>query len=125
MSAFTEIASLPPTRIWQGLNARVVHGQRITLSVIEFDPGSVVTEHSHDNEQVGILVAGSLTFRIGDETREIRPGAAWCVLSNVPHDVVAGPEGAVIVEAFSPPRADDWANIERGEPTPPRWPDPA
>src|SRR5579872_6482200 len=121
MSAFTEIASLPPTRIWKGLNARVVHGDRITLSVIEFDPGSVVTEHSHDNEQVGILVQGSLTFRIGGETRELRPGAAWCVLSNTAHDVVAGPEGAVIVEVFSPPRDKDWASVERGEPTQPRW----
>jgi quercetin dioxygenase-like cupin family protein len=125
MSAFTEIASLPPNRIWEGLNARVVHGQRVTLAVIELDPGSVVTEHSHDNEQLGVLVAGSLTFRIDGETRELRPGAAWCVPSNAPHDVVTGPDGAVIVEVFAPPRDRDWANIERGEATRPRWPNPA
>lgn len=125
MSAFTEIASLPPTRIWEGLNARVVHGRRVSLAVIELDPDSVVTEHSHDNEQVGVLVSGSLTFRIGEETRELRPGAAWCVPSNVPHDVVTGPDGAVIVEVFAPPRDQDWAHIERGEPTPPWWPNPA
>jgi quercetin dioxygenase-like cupin family protein len=123
MSAFTDIASLPPTQIWDGLMARVVHGERMTLAAIEFDPDSVVTEHSHDNEQVGILVSGSLTFRIGGETCELRPGAAWYVPSNTPHDVRAGPDGAVIVEVFSPPRDRDWEHLPRHEPTRPRWPD--
>ena len=33
-----------------------------------------VPEHSHANEQVGILIEGSVTFRIGDETAEVEPG---------------------------------------------------
>jgi hypothetical protein len=39
----------------------------------------------------------------------------------VPHDVVVGPEGAVVVEVFAPRRAD-WQAIARDEPRPPRWP---
>ena len=45
----------------------------------------------------------------------------WVIPPNVPHSVTVGPDGAVIVEAFSPPRAD-WGAIETREPGPGRWP---
>ena len=83
--------------------------------------GAGVPEHSHENEQVGILLEGSLTFRIGEKTRELGPGETWRILARVPHAVTAGPEGAVAVEVFSPPR-DDWHALEAHEPAPGRWP---
>ena len=42
--------------------------------MVELDPGSVVREHRHENEQLGFVVSGSVTFRIGDETRELGAG---------------------------------------------------
>jgi quercetin dioxygenase-like cupin family protein len=80
-----------------------------------------VPEHSHENEQVGLLITGSLTFTIGGEVGEVLPGGFWRILASVPHSVVAGPEGAVLVEVFAPPR-HDWAAIPEGEPGPGRWP---
>jgi quercetin dioxygenase-like cupin family protein len=80
-----------------------------------------VPEHSHENEQVGLLISGSLAFTIGGELGEVLPGGFWRILANVPHSVVAGSEGAVLVEVFSPPRRD-WAAIPEGEPGPGRWP---
>jgi unsaturated pyranuronate lyase len=119
--AFDELAAIPPHRIWDGLAARAVEGDRITLIVGELDPGVAVPEHSHDHEQIGVLVSGSVTFRVGDEERELGAGDTWCIRSNIPHSVTTGPEGAVLVEAFSPTRSD-WAGVERGEPSTPRWP---
>ncbi len=75
-------------------------------------------EHAHVNEQIGVLMQGSLTFRIGEETKNLRPGAMWVIPANVPHQVLAGPHGAALVELFSPPRAD-WDGLERLEPSPP------
>jgi quercetin dioxygenase-like cupin family protein len=121
---FAELAALAPTRIWEGVAGRVVHGERVTLTVIELDPASVVPEHSHENEQVGVMLSGSLTFRIGSETRALGPGATWCIPGNTPHEVRTGPEGAVVVEVFAPPRVD-WAALEREEPRHPRWPAPS
>jgi len=108
-----------PLRIWDGVVARAVHGNEATLAAIELEPNCTVPEHSHANEQTGILLRGSVTFRIGDERKELTPGAAWVVPAHVPHDVVTGPDGAFIVELFAPPRAD-WAGLERLEPGPPR-----
>jgi quercetin dioxygenase-like cupin family protein len=120
-SAFGELAAIPPHRIWDGLAARVVEGERMSMIIAELDAGTVVPEHSHDNEQMGVLVSGSLTFRIGDEERELQAGGTWWVPSGVPHSVTTGSEGAVLVEAFAPTRAD-WAAVERLQPTTPRWP---
>jgi unsaturated pyranuronate lyase len=103
------------------VHVRIVHGERITLGVVELDPNSHVPEHQHENEQLGMCLAGSLRFRVGDETRELVPGDTWSIRSDVPHEVQVGPDGAVVIDVFVPPR-DDWRDAERGEPRVPRWP---
>ena len=121
MSAFADLASLARLAIWDGVSARVVPGERAALVIVELDPGSVVPEHSHDNEQIGVCATGSLTFRIGDESRELGPGDTWSIASGVPHEVQTGPEGAVVIEAFIPARSE-WSELERLDPAEPRWP---
>jgi quercetin dioxygenase-like cupin family protein len=121
VSAFADVGSLAPQQIWDGIVGRSVHGEHVTLSVLELDAGAVVPEHAHANEQVGVLLEGSVTFTIGGETRELGPGATWCILAEVPHSVVVGAEGALIVEVFSPIR-DDWQAIEQEPPRAGRWP---
>jgi quercetin dioxygenase-like cupin family protein len=91
------------------------------MGVIELDPGTVVPEHSHENEQLGIVLSGSLVFRVGDERRELAPGWTWRILANTPHAVEVGPQGAVVIDVFSPVRAD-WRTLEGQEPRSPRWP---
>jgi quercetin dioxygenase-like cupin family protein len=110
-----------PQQIWNGVVGRTVHGEQVSFSLIELDADSEVPEHAHVNEQVGILLRGSLRFTIGGETRELGPGSTWRILAEVPHSVVVGPEGAVLVEVFSPVR-DDWKAIADEEPRAGRWP---
>jgi quercetin dioxygenase-like cupin family protein len=121
LSAFDHAGTIPPQQIWGGVVARSVTSERMTLALIELEPNAVVPEHSHENEQLGIVIEGSLTFTVGDETRELGPGQAWCITKYVPHSVVSGPDGAVLVEVFSPVR-DDWAGLVTDEPRPARWP---
>jgi quercetin dioxygenase-like cupin family protein len=80
-----------------------------------------VPEHAHDNEQLGVLVAGSMTFRVGDETGELGPGGTWTIPANVPHEATAGPDGAVVIDVFAPTRAD-WSQFEPQAQRTPRWP---
>lgn len=123
MSAFADLPEIAPHVIWGGVVGRVVQGERVTFAVIELEPGVVVPEHAHENEQLGVLAQGSLRFRIGDEEREFGPGATWSIPGGVPHDVQAGPDGAVAIEVFVPGRAD-WDALERREPSAPSWPVP-
>ena len=94
MTAFGDLLALEPLRIRDGVAARVVEGERATFAVIELDPESVVPEHAHDNEQLGVCLQGSMRMRIGDEVREVGPGSTWSIPSNVPHDVEVGPDGS-------------------------------
>jgi quercetin dioxygenase-like cupin family protein len=121
MSAFDDLARLGPLPIWEGIVARAVSGEELTLAVVELDPGAIAREHSHANEQLGIVLTGSMTFRVGDETRELGPGGTWTIPGNTPHEAIAGPEGAVVIDVFAPPRAD-WSELEPGAERQPRWP---
>jgi quercetin dioxygenase-like cupin family protein len=122
MSAFGSVSSLDLQRIWDGIHGRVVHGDSLTLGIIELDANSVVPEHQHAHEQLGMCLTGSLQFRVGDETKELRAGETWSIPSNVPHEVRVGPEGAVVIDVFAPTR-DDWRDAERVDERAPRWPD--
>ena len=121
MSTYADAHEIPPQQIWDGIVGRSVQGEQSTLALLELEANFEVPEHSHPNEQLGICVEGSLTFTIGGETREVGPGGTWRILGNVPHSVVTGPDGAVVVESFAPARAD-WGGIEQQEPRAPRWP---
>ncbi len=119
---FIDIGDVPPQQIWEGVVARPLHGERVTLALIELAANSLVPEHSHANEQVGILVRGSCRFRVGEETEAIDSGGTWRIRAGVPHEVEVGPDGAVVLEIWSPPR-DDWRDVEREEPRPSPWPE--
>ena len=121
MSAYGDLESSEPLPIWEGLLARAVEGEQSTLAIIELDPNISVPEHSHANEQLGVLIRGSVTFTIGGEVKEVGPGETWRILGHVPHSVIAGAAGAVVVESFAPGR-DDWEERERVAPQPPLWP---
>jgi quercetin dioxygenase-like cupin family protein len=117
MSTFDGIDRLDHLLIWDGVSAQAVEGERMTLAIIELEPDSAVPEHSHANEQLGVLIRGSMRFRAGEESRELGPGDTWRILGHVPHEVTAGPDGALAVECFTPAR-DDWAGLARLEARP-------
>jgi quercetin dioxygenase-like cupin family protein len=120
VSAFGELGAMPAQQIWDRIAARPVNGERITLAVVELDPGAVVAEHSHEHEQLGIVLRGAMDFRVGDERRQLGPGGTWRIPSNTPHEATAGPDGAVVIDVFAPVR-EDWRELESLE-REPRWP---
>ena len=121
MPAFHDLSELVAQQIWDRIAARSLHGERITLSVVELDPGAVVAEHQHENEQLGIVLRGLMSFRVGDERRDLGSGGTWLIPPNTPHEATAGPEGAVVIDVFAPPR-EDWSGLEPLESRAPLWP---
>jgi quercetin dioxygenase-like cupin family protein len=121
VSAFDHVDAIPPRQVWDGISARPVHGERLTFALVELEPNVALPEHSHDHEQLGMVLRGSLRFLVGEEERELGPGATWCIPSATPHSAQVGPDGATVVDLFAPPRGD-WDQVEPGEPSPGRWP---
>ena len=120
MTNLVDIASRPLMHVWgDTVKARRIEGERITLALVA--PDSIVPGHQHENEQLGMVITGSVTFTIGDETRELGPGGTWRIPSNVPHGVTTGPDGAVVIDIFAPTRRD-WDDLPTHDGVPPIWP---
>jgi quercetin dioxygenase-like cupin family protein len=101
---------------------RFVEGHSLSLGVLELPPNVAIEDHTHPEEQLGILIRGTLRLRVGDETRVASAGTTWTIPAGTPHATVVGPEGAIILECFTPARTE-WGGVERLEPTAPAWPE--
>ena len=93
-------------QIFPGVRIQTTAGEKIMLSIVEFEPNSVVAAHSHPHEQAGMLLEGELTFTIGGETQVVRAGQMWRIPGGVEHHVVAGDQPAKALDVFHPVRED-------------------
>jgi len=121
MSTFESLRNIPPHAIRDGIIARVVNGDRLTMAVVDLTPNVTLPEHHHENEQLGFVITGVITMRIGSEKRELHPGDTYFIPSHVPHEALAGPDGCTVTDVFAPIRAD-WSELKRLNPEPGRWP---
>ncbi len=89
-----------------GVTIRPVWGERLMVLYLVLEPGAVVPDHTHPHEQMGYLLEGSWEMIIGGERKSLARGDGYLIPSNVNHSVVAGPEGAIALDIFSPPREE-------------------
>ena len=101
--SFADIAAFSPAA---GVAMRSLAGEQIMLNLVTIDPGAVVPEHSHSNEQAGYVTRGELILTIAGETRSLMPGDCYLAPANVPHGATSGAEGCDVLDVFSPPRPD-------------------
>jgi len=121
-SHLIDIDDLEPIHVWgEVVRARALHGERATVAVVELAPDAVVPEHRHDNEQIGLVLRGQMTFTVDGETRTLGVGGTWRIPSGRPHDAVAGPDGALVIDVFAPARRD-WDALPHDAPRPVDWP---
>jgi hypothetical protein len=79
MHRFWNPEDIPSRELAPGVIAKIASGEKVMLSLVTLAPNAVVPEHSHPHEQMGMGVS---------------------------HKAVAGPQGAMTLEAFSPPREE-------------------
>ena len=99
-------ADIVPRELAPGVAARIASGKKVMLSLVTLAPNAVVPDHAHPHEQVGMMVSGAMELTVAGETRTLSGNAIYLVPGGVPHKAVAGPEGAVALDAFSPPREE-------------------
>ena len=92
--------------LFPGVNAHLVWGSRLMLVLVDLEPHSVVHEHDHPHEQMGIVIEGRAEFTIGGETRVLGPGDMYLMPGNVRHKVVALDAPVRAIDVFNPPREE-------------------
>lgn len=102
---------MPIEEVNENLSRRLITGDRMMLTHVYLKKGSIVPQHSHENEQITYVLEGMLRFWIGeDESKVIDVGAGEVlhIPSFVKHKAEAL-EDTLDVDIFSPPR-EDWIN---------------
>lgn len=92
--------------IFPGVTVRTCSAEKMMLSMAELQPGSVVEEHSHPHEQVGIVLEGRVIFTIGAVEKTLGPGDLFRIPGNVKHKVVALDRLVRVLDIFDPIRED-------------------
>ena len=107
MSAyFADKSQCTHRTIFPGVDIFTTTGEKMMLSLVEFEPQAVVEAHSHPHEQVGMVLSGRAHFFVGDEDRILGPGDMYTIPGGVTHRVVALDQSVQAVDIFHPIRDD-------------------
>jgi len=85
-----------------------VTGEQAMLAKITLKKGCIVPMHQHPNEQISLIVSGSLEFVIGGVSKTVHAGEILVIPANLPHSAIAH-EDMEGLDIFAPPR-QDWIN---------------
>ena len=95
-----------PRELADGVTARIFPGEQAMVSVVRVAPGAKTSSHSHAQEQWGLMLSGSAVRVQGGEEIQVGQGDFWVTPGHVEHCLIAGPEGAVALDIFAPPRPE-------------------
>ena len=104
--SFTSWDALPSLQLVDGVELTPIWLEGVMAVRVRLAPGVLVPAHAHPHRQLGTVLEGSVRFRIGDDERELAPGAVYAVPGDIEHEARAGEGGCVLIEAFGPERTD-------------------
>jgi quercetin dioxygenase-like cupin family protein len=90
-SELKEIERLP------GWRARIFNSASMTFAHYEFDAGSTIHQHHHEQEEVWNVIDGELEVTIDGVACVARPGVVAIVPANTPHSARALTDGRAII----------------------------
>ncbi|MGE5248471.1 MAG: cupin domain-containing protein [Verrucomicrobiota bacterium] len=106
MNPFLDPEKTSSRTLAPGVGAAIAWGEKLMLSLVTLEPGAVVGTHSHPHEQMGLVVSGTMELTVGEQTRLLSANDMYLVPGGVPHSAKGGRDGAVALDAFSPPREE-------------------
>jgi quercetin dioxygenase-like cupin family protein len=97
--------STPQEALNDKLSRKLIHGEKIMVAQIFLAKGCLVPEHSHESEQMTLVMIGSLRFTIDSEEKTLGSNQAVNIPSHARHSVLAL-EDTLAYDIFSPIRHD-------------------
>jgi quercetin dioxygenase-like cupin family protein len=112
VAGFFDVASLPGFAPLEGIQMNVLSGGRMMANWVRIEPGATVPDHAHPHEQIGLVLEGEIDMTIDGKKRRLAPGHAYVIPGGVRHAGVGGPAGCLVLDVFSPPRADYLSQLD-------------
>ncbi|MHC1637130.1 MAG: cupin domain-containing protein [Candidatus Nezhaarchaeales archaeon] len=96
---------------WEKMNdkvrRKVFYAGNLMFVIYDMDPGAEVPLHSHPEEQAGFIVQGEVEVYTDKDRKVLKAGSWYYFASNEPHGgKIVGPQRALVVDVFTPPRKD-------------------
>ena len=97
---------MPADHPREGIERRMIWGERLMICRLRFDPHVVTAVHSHPHEQMTIVERGRVRFTIDGQERIAEAGDVLHFPSNIPHGATILDQETVLIDIFSPVRED-------------------
>ena len=90
----------------KGIKVRSVYLENLMMTHMEFEPGSIIPEHRHSNEQITLILEGKIDMTVGKEIKTVVKGDVIVIPANIEHSAKILDEFTVAVDGWSPVRDD-------------------
>lgn len=92
---------IPGTKFW------AVALEKAMITYFEIEPNCVFDMHSHESEQITMVISGELFFEtVTGETLCVKEGEVIAIPSNIKHSVYTEGKSVKAIDAWSPVRND-------------------
>ena len=98
--------SVPWTELVPGANTHLVWGDRVMVSFITMAPWTSFPRHTHEAEQIMIVLDGYMDEMIDGKLYRIKKGDVIRLPSNMPHGGYLYDVPCVAIDIFAPVRPD-------------------
>ena len=80
--------------------------EKTMLTYFELKPNTIFPDHSHEAEQITLVLEGELTFKYDDKEVVLKEGDVIAIPSNKIHSAFTGNSPCKAVDAWSPVRKE-------------------
>jgi len=108
-----DLHDLQFTELNPGANSRLIAGTGAQLSFLQMNPDSTFPAHIHPEEQLMIVLRGSIDEVILDGRTQMEKADVLLLPANMVHGGKVGPLGCDVLDVFWPPRPDYAEKMER------------
>ncbi len=104
-SAFIRLNQVKERELVNGLNAKMIHFEKLTVAHVKIDKGAELPQHRHPHEQITNVISGELKMTLGDNTFHCHAGDVLMIPSDIPHSAFAVTD-CYVIDVFHPVRDD-------------------
>jgi len=102
---------LPQVDLGPGAVAHLYGSERMSVSFISQEPNISFKTHSHDNEEIVIVLDGERDEIVDGVLYRIKAGDIMVVPPGAMHGSYTYEQGCKVIEVFAPPREDLLARV--------------
>jgi quercetin dioxygenase-like cupin family protein len=100
-----DLDSVPELKLADGIFARIVTADTMTIAHVRLEKGSDLPEHKHVHEQVVNVIDGELELIVEGVPHRLQRGKVFVLPSNIPHAARAI-TNCFVIDVFHPVRED-------------------